>query len=59
MVNDTVNLYYTNAGSIQFAALDPKLVVAAEALTSENIDLLSIPETGLRWTKPITNIVKR
>ena len=54
-----VNLYYTNAGSIQYSAKDPKIEVATEGLKKEKIDLIGIAQSGTGRSKTIKNKVKR
>lgn len=58
VMNDLVNLYYTNAGSLRHNQRVPKITQAVPAFKNDDIDVVSISEPGLKWSKQIENMVK-
>ena len=42
-----INLYYTNAKSLQQNKLVPKITEAVKSLYNDDIDIVSLAETGL------------
>ena len=55
----TVQLYYTNAGSLQHNTNAPKVVKASTDMKEKKFDLVSIPEAGVAWMKSASQLVKR
>ena len=57
-MNDLVNVFYTNAKSLQIFGRSPKLNLAQDQLQKEDIDIIAILEAGYRWNRLIEKQVK-
>lgn len=52
-MNDLVNVFYTNAKSLQIFGRSPKLNLAQDQLQKEDIDVIAISEAGYQWNRSI------